>query len=330
MKRIISFVATVLVALSAQAQTINVHMADGTTQKFDASKVNYIDFTGSTVIPPAEKKAINWNPSINGSLSSNGMTGTIAGKWLADGTENVAVQIGNDVRQYYVNEHRVMFSDNPFTWLDDFSDHADQTVAAWYPYSNVLSIERSVKADQEKEGLDSSDFMYASTAISYQGGGDWVYPIEFYHQVSMLNIIVNIAIPGDTRTVTSVEVLNTCLSGTFVAPESGNDGTWTTTEGTEETIKAKAVNADGSRWNGNAIAIPQTIAKGTEFVIITLSDGDSRIYKMSMDYLTLLPHKVHDLKFNIKEKSISLSVEIHDWKEENRGDPGTWGGTIIN
>ena len=327
MKRIIPFVATVLVALSAQAQTINVHMADGTTQKFDAPKVNYIDFTGSTVIPPAKRKAINWNPSINGSLSSNGMTGTIAGKWLADGTENVAVQIGDDVRQYYVNEHRVMFSDDPFTWLDDFPNHADQTVAAWYPYSNVLSIERSVKADQEKEGLDSSDFMYASTAISYQGRGNWVYPITFYHQVSMLNIIVNIDFPDYTPTATSVEVLNTCLSGTFVAPESGNDGTWTTTEGTEETIKAKAVNADGSRWN--VIAIPQTIAKGTEFAIVTLSDGDSRIYKMSKDF-TLLPDKVHDIKLTINSKGISLSMEIHDWVEENRGDPGTWGGTIIN
>lgn len=327
MKRIIPFVAIVLVALSAQAQTINVHMADGTTQKFDASNVNYIDFTGSTVIPPAVRKAINWNPSINGSLSNDGMAtgGTIAGSWLADGTENVAVQIGSEVRQYYVNEHRVMFSEAPFTWLDDFSDHADQAVAAWYPYSDVLSIERSVSANQEKEGLDSSDFMYASTSISYQGSGDWVYPIEFYHQVSMLNIIVNIDIPGDTRTVTGIEVLNTRLSGTFAAPSSGSFGTWTTTEGTEGTITPKAV-TDG--WT--AIAIPQTIAKGTDFVIITLSDGDSRIYKMSKDYFTLLPDKVHKLKFNIKEKSISFSAEIHDWEEENRGDPGTWGGTIID
>lgn len=326
MKRIISFVATVLVALSAQAQTINVHMADGTTQKFDASKVNYIDFTGSTVIPPAERKAINWNPSINGSLSSNGMAtcGTIAGKWLADGTENVAVQIGSEVRQYYVNEHRVMFSEAPFTWLDDFSDHADQAVAAWYPYSDVLSIERSVKTDQETDGLDSSDFMYASTTISYQGSGDWVYPIIFYHQVSMLNIIVNIDIPGDTRTVTGIEVLNTRLSGTFAAPSSGSFGTWTTTEGTEGTITPKAVTGG---WN--AIAIPQTIATGTDFVIITLSDETTKTFAMPSNF-TFQPNKVHKLKFNIKEKSISFSAEIHDWVEEDRGDPGTWGGTIIN
>ena len=217
-----------------------------------------------------------------------------------------------------------MVSDNPFTWIDDFTDHADQTVAAWYPYSTELSIERSIIANQEVSGLDSSDFLYARTAISYQGSGDWFYPIEFYHQVSMLNIIVNIDIPGDTRTVTGIEVVNTRLSGTFAAPSSGDVGTWTTTEGTEGTITAKAVTGG---WN--AIAIPQTIAKGTNIVIITLSDETTKTFAMPSNF-TLQPDKVHELKFNIREKSISFSAEIHDWVEEDRGNPGTWGGTIIN
>jgi len=59
MKRIIPFVAAVLVALSAQAQTINVHMTGGTTQKYDASSVEYIDFTGSTGVTPAGVKEVD-------------------------------------------------------------------------------------------------------------------------------------------------------------------------------------------------------------------------------------------------------------------------------
>ena len=56
MKRIIPFVAAVLVALSAQAQTVNVHMKDGTTQKYGASKVDHIDFSGAGVAPEGLKE----------------------------------------------------------------------------------------------------------------------------------------------------------------------------------------------------------------------------------------------------------------------------------
>ena len=60
MKRIIPFVAAVLFALSAQAQTINVHKTDGTTQKYGASKVDYIDF-GSAGVTPAGVETVDFN-----------------------------------------------------------------------------------------------------------------------------------------------------------------------------------------------------------------------------------------------------------------------------
>jgi hypothetical protein len=56
MKRLIPFVAAVLVALSAQAQTVNVHMTNGTTQKYGASKVDHIDFSGAGVAPEGLKE----------------------------------------------------------------------------------------------------------------------------------------------------------------------------------------------------------------------------------------------------------------------------------
>ena len=60
MKRIIPFVAAVLVALSAQAQSVSVHMADGTTQKYGASKVDYIDF-GAAGVTPAGVETVDLN-----------------------------------------------------------------------------------------------------------------------------------------------------------------------------------------------------------------------------------------------------------------------------
>ena len=57
MKRIIPFVAAVLVALSAQAQTVNVHMADGTTQTYLGSQVEYINFNATNI--PDTLKAVD-------------------------------------------------------------------------------------------------------------------------------------------------------------------------------------------------------------------------------------------------------------------------------
>ena len=59
MKRIIPFVASMLFALSAQAQTINVHMTGGTTQKYSASKVEYIDFSAATGVTPAGVREVD-------------------------------------------------------------------------------------------------------------------------------------------------------------------------------------------------------------------------------------------------------------------------------
>ena len=257
---------------------------------------------------------INLEPSINGMTTR----GTIDNHWLANGSELVAVKIGSEVRQYYVNDKRCMVSNNPFSWDGDFTDHAGRSVTAWYPYSATLGAERSVHANQEEDGLDSSDFLYGTSSVSYQGSGTWVYPIMFYHQVSKLVITVTNEIPGDTRTVTAIQVLNTCLTGTFAEPVSVNFGSWTTTTGSDAPITAKAVSGG---WN--AIAIPQTITSGTQFVTITLSDASTKTFTMPSDF-TLLAGKVHECRFNIKEKGLTLTTTIHDWTSEERGNPGSW------
>lgn len=257
---------------------------------------------------------INFDPSINGMTTR----GTIDEHWDGDGSELVAVQIGSEVRQYYVNDKKVMVSNNPFSWDGDFTDHAVRSVTAWYPYSATLGIERSVQANQEESGLQSSDFMFGATSVSYQGGGTYVYPLKFDHQVSKLVIIVNFTIPGDTRTVTGIQVLNTCLRGTFAAPASGNFGSWTTTTGSEATITAKAV---GSQWH--AIAIPQTVTTGTDFVTISLSDNTTKTYTLDFDF-TLQPGSYNVCTFGIKEKSITFTYTIQPWTESNRGNPGSW------
>jgi hypothetical protein len=54
MKRIIPFIAAVLVALSAQAQVVNVNLTNGETIKYNAGNVEDITFTERIAIPSAE------------------------------------------------------------------------------------------------------------------------------------------------------------------------------------------------------------------------------------------------------------------------------------
>ena len=287
---------------------------------------------GPTPVGPSDNGAsiINLEPSINGMTTR----GTIDGHWLADGTENVAVQIYDVVKTYVVNGKRTMVSDNPFTWEDSNLEEYKETnessvaVAAWYPYTSALSATRTVSTDQANDGLDSSDFMYASANIGYQGQGTWVYPITFYHQVSKLVITVTSDVPNEARTVTDIQIVNTCPSGTFTAPVSGNHGTWSTS-GVAANIAVQAPVAPSTGWNTawNVITIPQTVAKGTDFIVITLSDASTLTYKPTQEAgFTMAAGMVHNCNFTIKGHTLSLTTTITDWTDVplDDPDPGEW------
>lgn len=63
MKRIIPFVASMLFALSAQAQLINVNLTNGQTVTYNASQVDYIDF--------ASAKQLNFTATVNNSTGTS-------------------------------------------------------------------------------------------------------------------------------------------------------------------------------------------------------------------------------------------------------------------
>ena len=52
MKKTITFLASLLVAVTAGAQTINVHMSNGTEVNYPSSSVSYIDFTAAEAPNP--------------------------------------------------------------------------------------------------------------------------------------------------------------------------------------------------------------------------------------------------------------------------------------
>lgn len=249
--------------------------------------------------------AISLQPEIS---ELNITRGTATGQWKANSTEHVAVQIGNTVKQYTVNEKRIMVSDAPFAWSDEaLKDHAEKTIQAWYPYSASLSTNKAVSSNQSTtEGLDGSDFLYGTTQISYHLN-DWIYPIKFYHQVAKLHITVTKSASDDNRTVNSVTINNVYLNGTFTAPSSDNLGTWATS-GSTGNITAYS---NSTTWD--VLVIPQTIAAGTNFITINLGGEDIIYQQPSGSALNLASGKQYNFDFTIDKNDLRFAITVSSW-----------------
>ena len=231
--------------------------------------------------------------------------GTATGHWKADNTEAVAVKIGSTVKQYKVNSKKVLVSDAPFTWNDEgLKDHSSKTIEAWYPYTASLPTSITVKSNQSSESnFDGSDFLYGTANITYHSN-DWVYPITFYHQVAKLHITVTKA-ADDNRTISSVQINNVYLNGTFTAPSTGNQGTWSTS-GSKGTISAY-----NSPVAWDALLIPQTIPASTAFITINLG-GDAYTFTTTEPF-AMNGNKQYNCAFTINKNDLRFKITVTPW-----------------
>lgn len=80
---------------------------------------------------------------------------TSEGSW--DGTEKVAIQIGEEVKLYTADENGGLTADEPFYWENKTRQ---LTVLAWYPCNETeVPVSFSVQQDQNLEnGYQNSDF----------------------------------------------------------------------------------------------------------------------------------------------------------------------------
>lgn len=222
-------------------------------------------------------------------LSATGLEISAATRATADGTwtkdDEVAVQIGSDVRKYTANSSGTSTTleaargVTPFYWQ---KTNETKSVSAWYcgtEYNASLptSWTWSVKTEQNSDnGYQKSDFLYAEGTFTFNGNES----LTFYHQVA--KVVVNIrkyGVVSDASKVSSVTI-KAITDGTFTTSLTNNCGLSSKSAGTPSEItpfklsnpNTGVVFEDGK--NGEtalasyqALVIPQALGSNTPIEI---------------------------------------------------------------
>lgn len=149
---------------------------------------------------------------------------TADGTWTKD--DEVAVQIGSDVRKYTANSGgtsttlEAASGVTPFYWQ---KTNETKNVSAWYcstGYNASLPTTWSVQPDQGSDGnYQKSDFLYAHGMLSFNGNQSLI----FYHQVAKVVVnIRNYGVVSDASTINSVSI-KAITDGTFTPSLNENN-----------------------------------------------------------------------------------------------------------
>lgn len=252
---------------------------------------------------------------------------TTDGTWRGDGSEKIAVQIADEVREYAAHgsgNSAQLTSDTPFYWQ---TSGETKDVRGWYygtGYSGVLKSAWAVQSDQsragglvESEGYWQSDFLYAPVQpVSFR---DESKELVFYHQTARVVIHIVKAEAANTATISEIKIGdqdNLALSGAYTAPTVPNvhTGTWdvsgsSVTMGTILPNTLPVSDADKYLASYTALVIPQKMSEkvNRKFIAVTLSDGNTYYYTPKSTDADLESGK--EYTYNITVKYGYLEVE---------------------
>lgn len=251
---------------------------------------------------------------------------TAEGSWTEG--DQVAVKVGEEVKEYSYGADKTFTSDKPFYWTDT---EETKTVSAWYPYSASTTgndIEWSVQPDQNAdENYQQSDFLYAPEQnIEFK---DETKSLAFYHQTARVVInIMNADVATDASQIAGVVIgdnNNLALSGIYTAP-SGTDvtaDTWDINSGSAMgTIIPKDITdpTTGFLKTYTALVIPQDM-DGKPFIKVTIGEGAAAreyVYTPEEDKADL--EAGNQYTYNITVKKTGLEVTAKQpvlWNEGN-------------
>lgn len=149
-------------------------------------------------------------------------------------------------------------------------------------YTNFWGAEQThtVMQDQRSDGIGyaQSDLVYCKLSNVSRNGNPTTVGLTFEHLLSKVEVVL---VQGAGKpTISKAEILNTRLNATFT-PDKTDETVTVTASGTpgENPIE---IDNDLSDVN-EAVIVPQTLKKGTEFIRITTPDGDKLVYSLPAD-----------------------------------------------
>lgn len=232
---------------------------------------------------------------------------TVDGDW--EGVEKVAVQVGDEVKEYSVTmstdtKTATLSNDaDPFYW-----EETSMTVSAWYPYDSETMPEMPEVVVQENQSI--ADNFVASDFISAENQtvnfGDDPTSLEFSHRTARVKVILEGTLLGDA-TVSLIDLTT----------EGGNPA---------------AINAYKSEENENTFEVllrPQTISAHGPFIQVVLK-GETYSYGLE-DGIELEAN--HSYTYNVDisaPETVLTSCIISGWEDETPVDAVTAEDYIID
>ena len=214
---------------------------------------------------------------------------TVDGNW--DGVNSVAVQVGDEVKEYSVTtgtdaKTATLSNDaDPFYW-----EAKTMTVSAWWPYGETMP-EVEVDADQSTmENFADNDFISAENQTVNFGDNP---TLVFSHRTARVTVILQVG-----NNITSLEDATVSLVG--LTTEGGNPATITPCNSDENTFEA--------------LLRPQTISANVPFIQVVL-DGETYSYGLAKD-ITLEANYRYAYTVTVSEQKnlVLTSCFISDWE----------------
>lgn len=250
------------------------------------------------------------------------------GTWVGDGTELVAIQIGDEVKKYKVTSTSGTlqpYSDNDIFYRTDKSDIA---ITAWYPYSSGSEPDAPTISIDQSTDQESSNLMKATATAEYGKSTT----LAFSHQAARLRF--HLYKEGSDEDLTGATVKVSITDGS------------TQTEYT--------AHEDGGGYYSVLVAPGATVSSGADFLSITVSGAGTykatapaaatfavgTLYNYDFNLLGRIPYvtfkAASEQGFNMKLPSnangYSMTFEYSvgdgdNWTTVTSGEEVTFGGT---
>ena len=192
----------------------------------------------------------------------------------------------------------------------------------------------AVAADQSKDGVSGSDFLYCpATTVAYQYPLPDDYCLLFCHQLSLLSFLI-VADDPDNHAITSEAVGTTDAPMITAATFSASSGLTTSTGSRElfgsyastDVTKSVVIPAtttkpatEGYVGCYEAVVIPQTFAKGNTLFSVTVGDKTYKyVYNADKD-LQLLPGFRYTFHLELlDDNQLLVLVSANNWDEKEK------------
>ena len=153
----------------------------------------------------------------------------------------------------------------------NFAENTDYT--NFWGKEQTHTVAQDQRTGQTTDGYAQSDLVYCKLSNVSRNGNPTTVGLTFEHLLSKVEVVL---VQGaGSPTISKVEILNTKLEAKFTPSKTGETIT-VTASGTENPIE---IDNDLSDVN-EAVIVPQTLKKGTEFIRITTPGGEKLVYSL--------------------------------------------------